>query len=124
MARQGDYAGIMVDTAERSYSAEKLRRERFTYRLLGSVGKPKSFARFLTQAESCVTHDAWDELPRIACPTLVIGGTADAIVTGAASEEMAARIPGCGLYMYEGLGHGLYEEAPDFIRRVAEFCRG
>ena len=124
MARRGDYAGIMLDTAERSYSEKKLRRERFTYRLLGSVGKPKSFARFLTQAESCVTHDAYEALPRIACPTLVIGGTADAIVTGAASEEMAARIPGCGLYMYEGLGHGLYEEAPDFFSRVAEFCRG
>jgi len=25
--------------------------------------------------------------------------------------------------MYEGLGHGLYEEAPDFLERVASFCR-
>lgn len=123
MAERGDYRGIMVDTAERSYSPKRLRRARLTYRLLGSVGKPKSFERFIIQARSCLTHDAYDELPRIACPALVIGGAEDRIVTGAASVEMAGRIPGCRLYMYDGLGHGLYEEAPDFLDRLAAFCR-
>ena len=123
MAGRGDYRGIMLDTAERSYSEKRLKQARLEYGLLGNFGKPKSFARFLTQAESCVTHDAYDELSRIACPTLVIGGTDDRIVTGRASQEIAERIPGCELYMYEGLSHGLYEEAPDFLRRVADFCR-
>lgn len=123
MAGRGDYRGIMVDTAERSYSPKKLRMERWTYRLLGSVGKPKSFERFVIQARSCLTHDAYAELPRIACPTLVIGGREDRIVSGAASEEIAARIPGCQLYLYDGLGHGLYEEAPDFLERLGGFCR-
>ncbi len=123
MAERGDYRGILLDTAERSYSEKRLRQARLEYRLLGSVGKPKSFARFLAQAESCVTHDAFDHLNDIACPTFVIGGTDDRIVTGAASEELAAAIPGSTLYLYEGLGHGLYEEAPDFLSRVADFCR-
>ena len=123
MAQRGDYRGILLDTAERSTSEKRLRQARLEYALLGSVGRPKSFARFLTQAESCVTHDAYDALPRIACPTLVIGGTDDRIVTGQASKEIAARIPGAALYLYEGLGHGLYEEAPDFLGRVAAFCR-
>ena len=123
MARRGDYRGIMVDTAERSYSERKLRRARRTYRLLGSVGKPKRFDRFIIQAESCVAHDAWDALDRIACPTLVIGGADDRIVTGEASVELVEAIPGSRLVLYDGLGHGLYEEAPDFLDRVAEFCR-
>ena len=38
-------------------------------------------------------------------------------------EEIAAQIPGSSLRMYEGLGHGLYEEAPDFLRQVMAFCR-
>jgi pimeloyl-ACP methyl ester carboxylesterase len=59
----------------------------------------------------------------IACPTLVIGGTDDRIVTGKASEEIAEKILGSQLYMYQGLGHGLYEEAPDFLNRVKVFCR-
>ena len=123
MARRGDYKGIMLDTAERSYTPRRFRRARLTYALMGNYGRPKSFERFLIQAESCLTHDAYDELGRIACPTLVIGGTEDKIVTGAASEEIAAQIPGSELYMYEGLSHGLYEEAPDFLKRVADFCR-
>jgi pimeloyl-ACP methyl ester carboxylesterase len=123
MARRGDYKGIMLDTAERSYTPRRVRRARLTYALMGNLGRPKSFERFLIQAESCLTHDAYDELGRIACPTLVIGGTEDKIVTGAASEEIAAQIPGSELYMYDGLSHGLYEEAPDFLKRVADFCR-
>ena len=123
MAECGDYRGIMLDTAERSYADKRLKLARAEYSLLGSIGKPKSFARFLTQAESCVTHDAYGELGRIACPTLVIGGTDDRIVTGAASAEIADAIPGSELFLYEGLGHGLYEEAPDFLKRVAAFCR-
>lgn len=122
MAGQGDYKGIMLDTAERSYSEKRLKKARFTYRILGSFGKPKSFDRFIIQAQSCVTHDTCDLLDRITCPTLVIGGAGDRIVTGNASAEIAERIPGAQLHMYEGLGHGLYEEAPDFLVRVRDFC--
>lgn len=123
MAQRNDYRGIMLDTAERSYSPKRLRQARLTAALMGNLGRPRSFERFLIQAESCVTHDAYHELPRIACPTLVIGGTEDRIVTGLASEEIASQIPGSVLYLYDGLGHGLYEEAPDFLTRVADFCR-
>ena len=122
MARRGDYQGIMLDTAEKSYSAKRQRQARLTCRLLGNLGRPASFDRFIIQAESCLTHDAHGELNRIACPALVIGGTDDKIVTGEASAELAAAIPDSRLYLYEGLGHGLYEEAPDFLARVADFC--
>ena len=121
MAERDDYKGIMLDTAERSYSEKRLKQARLECRLIGNIGKPKSFERFRIQAESCLTHDTYDQLDRIACPTLVIGGKEDRIVTGQASVEMAERIPDCRLYMYDGLGHGLFEEAPDFLERVSEF---
>ena len=123
MSDRGDYKGIMLDTAERSYSEKRLKLARLEYRLLGSIGKPKNFDRFRIQAASCATHDAYDLLDRIICPTLVIGGNEDKIVTGQASVEMAERIPDCELYIYDGLGHGLYEEAPDFLKRVSDFCK-
>ena len=123
MADRGDYRGILLDTAERSYSERRLRQARLENLLAGCFTKPASFDRFRVQAESCVTHDTYGVLGRIACPTLVIGGREDRIVTGEASEEIAAGIPGAELFMYDGLGHGLYEEAPDFLARVAAFCR-
>lgn len=122
-AGEDDYKGIMLSTAERSYSEKRLRAARLEYTLLGSIGKPKSYGRFLTEADSCLTHDCFSELGRINCPTLILGGREDKIVTPAASEEMAAAIPNSELYLYDGLGHGLYEEAPDFLARVAAFCR-
>ena len=122
MARQGDYRGIMLDTAERSYSEKRLKKTRLEYKLLGSIGKPKSFERFIIQADACAMHNAYDLLHQIRCPTLVIGGKEDKIVTGKASEEIADQITNCQIFMYDGLGHGLYEEASDFLPRVKAFC--
>ncbi len=123
-ARRGDYAAIMRDNAERSYSERRLKKMRPLYALLGSVGKPESFDRFLTQAEACLGHDAWERLPELTCPTLVIGGTEDGIATADASRELAARIPGSELVMYAGLSHALYEEAADFLERIIRFGCG
>ena len=122
MAINGDYKGIMIDTAEKCYSEKRLRRERLMYRMLGNIGKPKSFKRFLIEARSCLTHNTYEELPAITCTTLVVGGWQDKIVTGEASVEIAERIPGSQLKMYDDLGHGLYEEASDFQQLVKEFC--
>lgn len=123
MARERDYEGILMDTAERSYSQKRIRQARIMYRLLGKIGKPRSFRRFMIQAQSCVTHDAYEDLGQITCPVLVIGGTDDRIVSGEASREIAKKIPHSRLIMHEGLGHGLYEESPDFLKQVKEFCK-
>lgn len=121
MAHAGDYKSIMMDTAENSYSDKYWRKAKRMYSLIGNFGKPKSCERFLKMANACVTHDAYGELPAIKCPTLIVGGKRDKIVTGEASVEMSNRISGSELYMYEEYGHGLYEEAGDFIDRVISF---
>ena len=38
MADHGDYKGILMDTAERSYSEKRMKQSRLEYRLLGSIG--------------------------------------------------------------------------------------
>lgn len=120
-AKEGKYKEIMIDTAENSYTASYLKKSRWMYNIIGNVGKPKSFKRFLTMAEAGMTHDVYEELEKITCPTLVLGGRQDKIVGGSASKELAARIPDCELYIYEDYGHGLYEEAKDFVPRVLDF---
>ena len=50
MAAQGNYKDLMIDTAEKSYSESYLKKYRRLYPLLGKIGKPKSFKRFLIQA--------------------------------------------------------------------------
>lgn len=120
-AKAGDYKALMVDTAEKSYSKRHLKKYRLLYPMIGRMGKVKDFQRFLIQAAACVRHDAYAELGRIKCPTLIIGGKDDRIVGADASVELADKIEGSELVLYEGLGHGLYEEAKDFHDRVTDF---
>ena len=121
LAEQGTHKALMIDTAEKSYSEKHLKTYRLMYPLLGVIGKPKSYERFLIQLHSCLEHDAYDDLEKIHCPTLVIGGACDQVVGTEASAELADRIPNSELFLYEGLGHGLYEEAKDFISRIQSF---
>jgi pimeloyl-ACP methyl ester carboxylesterase len=74
-------------------------------------------------AEACRSHDAFHRLPLIAAPTLVVGGEQDQSLGGDASRELAARISGAQLKMYSQWGHGLYEEAKDFLPVITEFLR-
>ena len=53
----------------------------------------------------------------------VLGATDDRIVSGAASRELASRIPGALLHMFEGYSHGAIDEAPDFHEWVVDFFR-
>lgn len=121
LARAGDYRGILTDTAEQSYSDKYLKRYRPLYSLLGRLGGPKDFSRFLIQARACLGHDGEPALGRISCPTLVVGGDEDRITGPEASPELAQRIGGSKLLLYRGLGHGLYEEAKDFHAQVLDF---
>ncbi len=121
LARRGAHRELMIDTAEHSYSAARLRSYRRYYPFLGLVGRPKSYDRFFVNAEAILSFGASDAPERIACPTLILGGTDDRIVGPDASRELHGRIAGSELYMYEGLGHAAYEEAGDFYERVFAF---
>lgn len=121
LAERGDYKGLMIDTAEKSYSESYLKKYRRLYPFLGSMGRPKSFRRFLIQAASCTQHNSYGELDQIICPTLVIGGDCDQIVGADAAAELAEKIRDSELYIYKGLGHAAYEEAKDFNERVLRF---
>lgn len=121
MAEQGNYKDLMIDTAEKTYSENYLKKYRRFYPLLGKIGKPKSFERFLIQATSCISHNACAELHKITCPVLVIGGDHDKIVGPGSAPGIADKIDGSELFVYPGLGHGAYEEAKDFSGRVQDF---
>lgn len=121
MAESNDYKGIVIDTAEKSFREKTVKKYRLLYPILCRVGRPKDFSRFIIQANSCIFHDAYCELDRIQCPTLVIGGDSDRVVGKDSSKETAERIPDARLILYHGLGHAAFQEAKDFNNRVLEF---
>ena len=123
-AKRGDHTAFMDSNVRRIYSEGYYRKNKWMVPIMGRMTKPKSYDRFFVQADSCTTHDAYESLHQIKAPTLVIGGGQDKTLGGESSGEIAAKIPGAVLRMYEQWGHGLYEEAKDFNQTVRDFlCR-
>ena len=53
---------------------------------------------------------------------LIIAGGDDKTVGNDAAGELHRGIAGSELFVYEGLGHGAFEEAKDFYDRILAFC--
>ena len=126
MAEEGDTVSLMTDTAERTFIGDHVAAYKAAYGLYGRFneripGGVHGTERFIREARACLGHDAWDRLPELRMPVLVLGGTEDRIVSGEASRELASRIPGALLHMFEGYSHGAFEQAADFHEWILDF---
>jgi 3-oxoadipate enol-lactonase len=84
---------------------------------------PTAAAGARRQLEARATHDTWDRLDAIACPTLVCAGIYDGIAPPANSEALAARIPDAALERYDG-GHLFLLQDRRAWPRITEFLVG
>ncbi len=122
MVKEDDHKRLMIDTAEKMYSDKYLDKNRKFFPLLAMFTKPKSYERFLRNANAILEFDVRDELKKISAPTLILAGSDDKTVGNGAATELKQGIAGSELYVFEGLGHGAFEEAKDFYERIYEFC--
>ncbi|MBR5357325.1 MAG: alpha/beta hydrolase [Lachnospiraceae bacterium] len=121
MVKRDDHEALMIDTAEKMYSEKYLKKNRKYFPIIAKFTKPKSYDRFLKNAEAILRFDVKRELHKINCPTLILAGSDDKTVGNDAPLELNEGIPESELFVYEGLGHGAFEEAKDFYDRVLEF---
>jgi len=63
-------------------------------------------------------HEAWDELPGITNPVLVIHGDEDLVNVSANAPLLAGRIPGAELHLVAGGRHGYFVEFREEASRV------
>lgn len=79
-------------------------------------------AAWLAQAAAGQTFDAWDRLPGLTAPTLVVHGTEDVVVDPENARLLASRIPGARVEWFAGCGHLLFWEQPErFVALLEEF---
>jgi pimeloyl-ACP methyl ester carboxylesterase len=62
--------------------------------------------------KAVLKHDAYDRLQKISCPTLVITGKDDVLVSWENSQILADRISGAKLLVLESAGHCFWLEQP------------
>jgi pimeloyl-ACP methyl ester carboxylesterase len=55
-------------------------------------------------------HDAWEQLPRITAPTLVLHGSDDAFCPPGNADLLAERIPDAEVVVLDGARHAYFEE--------------
>ncbi|MYU21788.1 alpha/beta fold hydrolase [Streptomyces sp. SID8352] len=89
------------------------------YRTLGDPRMPAHARRGHLAASNA--HDAWDDLPRIAAPTLILHGDQDRLTPADNLRLLAARIPGARTHLFPGARHAYFEEcraeAGELVRR-------
>ena len=122
-AKQGDHTALMDSNVQKIYSDTYYRKNKWLIPIMGKLTRPKSYDRFLIQAQACGSHDALARLPEITAPTLILAGAMDRIIGSEAPRLLAERIPDARLKIYPQWGHGLYEEEKDFLPTVMAFLQ-
>lgn len=76
--------------------------------------------RFCFLAASCEGLDLTEKLKKIKCPAFVMGGAKDKLF-GVESFKALADSLNCGMYIFEDYCHAVYDESPEFKKKIAEF---
>ena len=77
---------------------------------------------FALRMKAATTHDVYGRLPQIKCPTLVITGKDDALISWENSRLIAERIPGAQTKILEPAGHCFWVEQPEQSQEaIAQF---
>lgn len=120
LAEKSSLMEIAKDYTYKGYSEKYLKKYKAFIPLALKTQKFMPKERFIILAKACLTCDTYDNLEKIKCPVLVLGGGKDKVVTGEASLEIAKKL-GCEYFIYDELSHEAYNEAKDFNKRIFDF---
>jgi pimeloyl-ACP methyl ester carboxylesterase len=70
------------------------------------------------QWEAMQGWDAFDRLPEVRLPTLVLHGSDDQVIDVENARVLAARIPGAEIAIIEGAGHVYHSEQPEVADEI------
>ncbi len=82
----------------------------------------QDFSNFLISLGAIRGFDVSGEIQKISCPVLVLGAGEDLVLGREAAKDLIAAL-NCSSFIYEGYGHGVYDEAPDYLSHIDAFLR-
>lgn len=86
----------------------------------GQGASEQDYSNFVISVEGTLDFDCYDQLEKISCPAFVIGASEDKILGVQASYDLVEKLH-CKSFIYEGYGHGVYDEAPDYLTHIKAF---
>ncbi len=105
------------------YSAEFYEKFKDEFKALETNGSKEEITRFAHVSRALLNFDKYEELSKIKCETFVIGSLKDNTLGPQASKDIAQKL-NCPIYLYDGYGHAVYDEAPDYKEKIAKFFEG
>lgn len=123
LAKAGEIDDLTADFYQAVYSPQTLERYAAVLSQTKTVATPEKTARFLVYLNAAKQFDCFNSLGQIRATTLVLAAKGDRVTTAAAARETAKAL-GCGYYEYPAFGHAVYDEAPDYQKRVLDFLIG
>ena len=120
IAKSGDIDALTADINKTIYSPSTLKKYAAVFSALKTVATSKKTARFITYINAAKNFDVYSALNRITAKTFVIGALRDRITTANAALETANALR-CQYYEYKRYGHAVFDEAPDYKKRVYGF---
>jgi pimeloyl-ACP methyl ester carboxylesterase len=122
-ARSPEDAYRIACTVLYSRSFQEAHPEFIEQQIRDRATRPIDGRAFRAQLDASRAHDAWDRLPSVTAPTLVMHGSEDAVMPLANARALAERIPGARLVVFDGAGHLFFHEEPERTAAVlAEFA--
>ena len=80
------------------------------------------FSNFLISIKAIKEFDALEEIKALDLPAFVMAAGEDRVLGSNAGLELKDALK-CRYYVYEGKGHGVYDEAPDYLQRIKDHLK-
>lgn len=122
LAEERNTPALMESFGESVYTPSFFAQYREAIIASGEGATERDFQNFLISANAVLSFDVLNEIQRIACPALVLGAEEDCVLGVQASYDLVDALH-CESYIYEGYGHAVYDEAPDFLEHIAAFLK-
>ena len=120
LAEERDQKGLAESFGENVYTPEFY--EIYKEIILSSLdgASEQDYRNFAVTMDAVLNFDISDRISEIDCPVFVLGAGEDRVLGKQAAPALMAQYQ-CEGYIYEGKGHGVYDEAPDYLARVKAF---
>ncbi len=122
LAEQRNIPGMLDSYFFYTHSASWYEQNRDAFLAQAESVTDQDCINFIISIDGCAEYNIYDSLGSIRCPVFVLGAGDDKVFGVQGSHELMEKFR-CKGFIYEGYGHGVYTEAPDYLSKVEQFMK-
>ncbi len=120
LAEKKDTSALMASFGERVYTPSFFETYKDIIVASGEGATDQDYRNFLISLNAVKNFDISKETGKISCPVYAIGAGEDRVLGIRAAKDLIGALK-CDSFIYEGYGHGVYDEAPDYLSHIDSF---